>query len=50
MTLRSNELTYGMLARWLHWASAGLIVVLIGLGLTMTRINSGDSSCTSPAS
>lgn len=44
MTLRSDHLTYGTLARGLHWASAALIMVLIVLGLTMTRINAGDNT------
>ncbi len=44
MTLRSSHLTYGTLARGLHWVSAGLVVVLIALGLTVTRINSGDNT------
>ncbi len=44
MTLRSNDLTYGTLARGLHWVSAALVVVLIPLGLTMTRIDSGNNT------
>ena len=44
MTLRSNDVTYGTLARGLHWVSAALVVVLIALGLAMTRINSGDNT------
>lgn len=41
MNLRSTEERYGRIAQGLHWISAALIVVLITLGLTMTRINDG---------
>lgn len=42
--LRSTNLTYGRLARGLHWTSAGLVLILIGLGLLMTRTNGGDNT------
>lgn len=44
MTLRSSETNYGTLARGLHWTTAGLVLVLVPLGLAMTRINDGDNN------
>jgi cytochrome b561 len=38
MNLPSNDQTYGTVARALHWVSAALVVVLVVLGLTMTRL------------
>ncbi len=44
MTLRSSADSYGSLARALHWLSAELILVLIALGIAMTRVNDGDNT------
>lgn len=43
METRSSPDRYGTVAVALHWTSAGLVLVLIALGLSMTRINGGDN-------
>ncbi len=44
MALRSTQDNYGTAARVLHWTCAGLVVVMVILGLTMTRIDGGDNT------
>ncbi len=44
MTLRSTDTNYGTLSRGLHWVTAGLVLVLVPLGLAMTRVNDGDNT------
>ena len=44
MGVRSTVDRYGAVARGLHWVSALLILVLIVLGVAMTRVNGGDNT------
>ena len=41
---RSTPERYGAVAQSLHWVSAGLILILVTLGVVMTRINDGDNT------
>ncbi len=43
MNTRSTEDRYGAVAVGLHWASAILVIMLVPLGLSMTRLNAGDN-------
>jgi cytochrome b561 len=38
---RAGPVRYSSLQKWLHWGMALLIVVMIGVGLTMTRMAEG---------
>ena len=40
--MREREpLSYGAVQKWLHWGMAALIVVMVAVGLTMTRLGEG---------
>ena len=41
-TLAEPATTYNRTTQIIHWVSALLILIMIGLGLTMTRIDSGE--------
>ena len=44
MSLKSTKTSYGVQAQAIHWISAAMIVVLIVLGVAMTRIDGGDNT------
>lgn len=43
-TAPGNDNEYDGVARFLHWATAVFVIVLIGLGVVMTNVNGGDST------
>ena len=44
MDVQSTDTRYGTVARGLHWISAALVLILVPLGLAMTRIGDGDNT------